>query len=121
MGSTEAGDSRLPNEDCPWRLEEGTVDAAHEHMELLYGDINKQDPADFVLVAGVSAPRGHVFTVQFLIDASEETRPEMLSRARHEVNFYLVEKHSAIRGSTPSTIAVRHQTCIRGFIGAIGR
>jgi hypothetical protein len=75
-----------------WRWEEGSVDRTREHLAIVYGDVNTQDPKEWIPVALVSAPKGTTFSVQFLIESSEGKNREVLDEVRRELDFYLVEK-----------------------------
>lgn len=75
-----------------WRWEEGPVDKACEHFEIVYGDVNTQMPEEWIPVALVSAPKGTIFTVQFLIETSDRESRKMMDAVRRELDFYLVEK-----------------------------
>ena len=59
-------------------------------MELLYGDVWKQDPKDFLHVALLSAPSDNVFTVQFLIQETDAQSKAVLEAVREELDYYLI-------------------------------
>jgi hypothetical protein len=75
-----------------WRWEEGPVEKTDEHLEIVYGDVNTQDPEKWIPVARVSAPKDTIFSVQFLIEASDPEGRKMVDAVRIELDLILVEK-----------------------------
>jgi len=104
-----------------WQWIEGTVDPHKEHFKLLCGDsgrlfnenkriVNVNEvaaEAGFDVVALIGRGGGNTFVVQFLLPENEETR-EILQRARHDINFYLVELHH--EDISPWDYAIYHAT-----------
>jgi hypothetical protein len=82
----------MKKDSYPYRWEHGSVDPAQDHIVLTYGDINKEDPKEFPHVALVSAPKGFIFKVQFLVDDKDDRFRRMRRAVEKELNFYLVEK-----------------------------
>lgn len=72
-----------------WRWEEGSVDSSAEHIELRYGDSSHAGCDQWTPVALIGRPTGCVFPVQWLADVPSE----VTAQVRHELDFYLVEKH----------------------------
>lgn len=74
-----------------WSWREGVVDVEGEHIELRYGDAGKSDYEHWAPIALIGKPTNHVFPVRWLLSAS--VKPEIISEAKKELDFYLV-KHS---------------------------
>ena len=77
--------------------------------------------AGFEVVALVGRGGGNTFVVQFLLPENDATR-ETLQRARHDINFYLVELHH--EDISPWDYAIYHATSTSAnftprFIGSI--
>lgn len=75
-----------------WRWEEAPVDKSLEHIEIVYGDVNAQNPEEWIPIALVSAPTAGTFSIQFLIAPINAECRKMLDSVREELNFYLIEK-----------------------------
>lgn len=75
-----------------WHWEEGSVDSSREHLEIVYGDVNSQNPGEWIPVALVSAPKDATFSVQFLIETTDPESRKIVDAVREELDFYLVEK-----------------------------
>ncbi|MDP1948704.1 MAG: hypothetical protein Q8L77_14525 [Nitrospirota bacterium] len=80
------------NIDPLWRWHEGQVDQSQPHLKIRYvSDI--EDPKTSYLVAFVSAPHDHVFTVEFLpqnLPATMDPGP-IIDGAKGELNYVLIE------------------------------
>lgn len=68
------------------KLIEGQVDRKNEHFELTYGSTDSDE--DFPEVALLSKLNDKEFCYQFLSNASEDIKKEVL----RDLNFYIVEK-----------------------------
>lgn len=73
-----------------WKWQEGIVDRNEEHLEIRYGSIGS-GPLETVALIG--KPRDTTFTVQFLMEKSNDKNIEILNDVVNEINFYLVEKN----------------------------
>lgn len=74
-----------------WRWVLGSIDRNEDHFELRYGSAIPDGWEDWLPVALGGPPSGHVFVVQFLIDATNSLHATALEAARRELDFYLVE------------------------------
>ena len=71
--------------------QEGSVDRSGEHIELRYSDASHAGNDQWTPVALIGRPTGLVFPVQWL--AEPDVPREVIAKVRHELDFYLVEKH----------------------------
>ena len=74
-----------------WRWREGSVDATEEHIELRYGDASKTNHESWLPIALVGRPADRVFPVFWLMKPDDPSHEEMISAAKRELDFYLVE------------------------------
>lgn len=90
MAGSEAGT------DSPWRWQEGPVDQHQTHLQIRYVP-NLKDPEAAYLVALVSSPNDHRFTVEFVPQNVPATLNSgaILDEVKRELNFYLIEKDEA--------------------------
>lgn len=61
-------------------------------MELRYGSVEDGGYDDWIPIAYISAPKGNIFYVQFLIESIHEQHKKALEVAKRELNFYLIER-----------------------------
>jgi hypothetical protein len=102
-------------DDYPWRWKTGNVKRHEEHMELLYGDINKQGSKDLVPVALVSSPVDHIFVVEFLLNETIENNREIIEDVTRDLDFYLIEKHE----KEPWTYAQYHCSTVSNLYSKV--
>lgn len=89
-----------------WRWEKGIVEESGEHIDLLYGDANEQDPAEFACIARLSPPVKMKFTVQFFPSDNEANDRSIVQEVCRELNYYLVD----LREGDPWAYAKYHCT-----------
>ena len=76
-----------------WQWIKGKVAVSEDHMELRYGDSNKEnDWAQWPGVARVASPKDGIFRVEILIKGKTPLERKMIREARKELNFYLKAK-----------------------------
>jgi hypothetical protein len=73
-----------------WRWQTGPVDRRGEHLAISYGHMATEDPATFPMVARISAPLQHTFTVQFLLEPEDARTVEILEAVKKELDYYLL-------------------------------
>jgi hypothetical protein len=76
-----------------WRWEEGAVDERKEHIELCYGKEGETPYENWKPIARIAKPKRHVFAMEWLVTQDSPGHQAMLADARHELDFFLVEKN----------------------------
>ncbi len=74
-----------------WRWQDGAVDSNGQHIELRHGDAGKNTYENWVPIARIGKPKKKVFPVEWLISSDSPEHESMISEARKELDFYLVD------------------------------
>lgn len=75
-----------------WRWGDGAVEDREEHIELRHGKVAEALYEDWLPVARIGKPKRHVFPVHWLVKPDSTDNLAIISDARQELDFYLVEK-----------------------------
>lgn len=75
-----------------WRWTTGKVSRSDEHMEIRFGSADLSEWDHWIPVALVGAPKGHTFTVEFLLAPGASNEHQAIEAVKRELNFYLIEK-----------------------------
>jgi hypothetical protein len=73
-----------------WSWREAKVDTQDAYLELLYGSADAE-PESWMPAARVGRPRGRVFPVEWLVDASAAENRALVEAVSSQLDFYLTE------------------------------
>ena len=82
----------MKNTQPEWQWEEGEVDERKEHIELRYGKAGETPYENWMPIARIAKLTNNIFAVEWLLKQDSSEHQIILNDARHELDFYLVEK-----------------------------
>jgi hypothetical protein len=71
-----------------WSWREAKVDARHGCVVLLYGSADAE-PQSWTPAARVGRPRGHVFPVEWLVDAKAVENRALVEAVSYDLDYFL--------------------------------
>jgi hypothetical protein len=75
-----------------WRWTTGLVSPEEEHIEIRYGNAADSGWKEWKPIARVAAPKGQIFSVEFLVEPEAPDAIETVNAVKKELDYYLVDK-----------------------------